>query len=228
MKSLSGRVRSGPARRSVPRWLGATVAAVVLVAVGFSVVTSIPPAFAAATPGCGKTPTLTQRHPHDPEQRPEPQLHPADPRRLRQQPPVPVDLRATTGRAAPPNDVAGGGTRRVSPGPTTACSSRHRTTATIFVAPQGISNGWANSDGQDVTFIDDMIRLIEDDLCVDTTQLFAMGFSYGGGMSYAIACARPTVFRAVAVYSGAQLQRMQRRHPADRVHRASTASPTTS
>jgi poly(3-hydroxybutyrate) depolymerase len=75
----------------------------------------------------------------------------------------------------------------------------------ILVAPQGIGNGWANSNGQDLTFTDDMIRMIENDLCVDTTQLFAMGFSYGGGMSYAIACARATVFRAVVVYSGANL-----------------------
>jgi poly(3-hydroxybutyrate) depolymerase len=75
----------------------------------------------------------------------------------------------------------------------------------IFVAPQGISNGWANSGGEDVTFTDDMMRLIENDLCVDTTQRFALGFSYGGGMSYALACARANVFRAVAVYSGAQL-----------------------
>jgi poly(3-hydroxybutyrate) depolymerase len=75
----------------------------------------------------------------------------------------------------------------------------------IFVAPQGNGNGWANSNGQDLTFVDDMIKQIEGDLCVDTTRLFAMGFSYGGGMSYAIACARATVFRAVAVYAGAQL-----------------------
>ena len=75
----------------------------------------------------------------------------------------------------------------------------------IFVAPQGLGNGWANSGGQDLTFVDDMVKLIEDDLCVDTTQLFSLGFSYGGGMSYAIACARATVFRAVAVYSGGQL-----------------------
>jgi hypothetical protein len=47
--------------------------------------------------------------------------------------------------------------------------------------------------------------MIENDLCVDTTQRFAMGFSFGGGTSYAIACARATVFRAVVVYSGAQL-----------------------
>ncbi|MEV5818464.1 ricin-type beta-trefoil lectin domain protein [Micromonospora harpali] len=75
----------------------------------------------------------------------------------------------------------------------------------IFVAPQGIGNGWANSGGRDLTFVDDMQRQIEAGLCVDTTQRFAMGFSYGGGMSYAIACARATVFRAVAVYSGAEL-----------------------
>ncbi|GAB1511022.1 ricin-type beta-trefoil lectin domain protein [Actinophytocola sp. KF-1] len=75
----------------------------------------------------------------------------------------------------------------------------------IFVAPQGIGNGWANSGGQDVTFTDDMMRRIENDLCVDTAQRFALGFSYGGGMSYALACARATTFRAVAVYSGAQL-----------------------
>jgi poly(3-hydroxybutyrate) depolymerase len=75
----------------------------------------------------------------------------------------------------------------------------------IFVAPQGLGNGWANSGGRDLTFVDDMVRQIEAGLCVDTTQLFAMGFSYGGGMSYAIACARASTFRAVVVYSGANL-----------------------
>ena len=77
--------------------------------------------------------------------------------------------------------------------------------STIFVAPQGLNNGWANTNGQDVTFVDDMLRLIEANLCVDTTQRFATGWSFGGAMSYALACARPSVFRAVAVQSGAQL-----------------------
>jgi len=77
--------------------------------------------------------------------------------------------------------------------------------STIFVAPQGINNGWGNTNGQDLTLIDDLVRLVEGDLCVDTSQLFALGWSYGGAMSYAIACARPTVFRAVAAYSGANL-----------------------
>jgi poly(3-hydroxybutyrate) depolymerase len=77
--------------------------------------------------------------------------------------------------------------------------------STIFVAPQGLNNGWGNAGGEDVTFVDNMISRIEGDLCVDTTQRFALGFSFGGAMSFALACARPSVFRAVAVYSGAQL-----------------------
>jgi poly(3-hydroxybutyrate) depolymerase len=77
--------------------------------------------------------------------------------------------------------------------------------STIFVAPQGIGNGWPNSGGQDVTFTDDMVELIQGDLCVDEARVFALGFSYGGGMSYALACGRPTAFRAVAVYSGGVL-----------------------
>ncbi|SCF39626.1 Poly(3-hydroxybutyrate) depolymerase [Micromonospora matsumotoense] len=80
---------------------------------------------------------------------------------------------------------------------------------TIFVAPQGINNGWGNSNGQDLTFVDDMTRQIESSLCVDTTQLFASGFSYGGAMTYAIACARATVFRGVIVYSGGVLSGCQ-------------------
>ncbi|MEU8612963.1 cellulose binding domain-containing protein [Actinoplanes sp. NPDC048791] len=75
----------------------------------------------------------------------------------------------------------------------------------IFVAPQGLDAGWANTGGRDVTLVDDILRVVENDLCVDPAQRFALGFSYGGAMSYALACARPTVFRAVAPIAGAQL-----------------------
>lgn len=75
----------------------------------------------------------------------------------------------------------------------------------ILVAPQGLGNGWANAGGEDVTFVDDMIRRIEGGLCVNPAQRFATGFSWGGGMSYALACSRANVFRAVAVISGAQI-----------------------
>ncbi|MGK5683848.1 cellulose binding domain-containing protein [Actinoplanes sp. URMC 104] len=75
----------------------------------------------------------------------------------------------------------------------------------ILVAPQGIDNGWANTGNRDLTLVDDLTSLIQGDLCVDTSQVFALGWSYGGSMSYAVACARPAVFRAVAVISGANL-----------------------
>jgi poly(3-hydroxybutyrate) depolymerase len=79
--------------------------------------------------------------------------------------------------------------------------------STIFVAPDGTGSplGWPNSGGQDVTFTDDMLTQIENDLCIDKSRIFANGFSYGAGMSYALACARASVFRAVGVYSGGQL-----------------------
>lgn len=72
----------------------------------------------------------------------------------------------------------------------------------IFVAPQGLNNGWG---GDNLPFVDDMVKLIEENYCVDTTRLYTNGFSYGGGMSYAIACARAKVFRGAAIYDGAEL-----------------------
>jgi poly(3-hydroxybutyrate) depolymerase len=101
------------------------------------------------------------------------------------------------------NDVATGG----SDGATWAYYGQQKLSnnGAILVAPQGIDNGWANTNGRDLTLVDDLTNLIEGGLCVDTSQLFALGWSYGGAMSYAVACARPTVFRAVAVLSGANL-----------------------
>lgn len=74
--------------------------------------------------------------------------------------------------------------------------------STIFVAPQGLGNGWANSGGADVIFTDNMLAQLKSQLCIDESRVFANGFSFGGGMSYALACARANVFKAVAVYSG--------------------------
>jgi len=101
------------------------------------------------------------------------------------------------------NQVAGGGTDGASWAYYGMQSQAGN--STIFVAPQGLNNGWGNSGGEDVRFTDDMIKQIEGALCVDTTQLFSVGFSYGAAMTYALACARPTVFRAVAVIAVGQL-----------------------
>lgn len=76
---------------------------------------------------------------------------------------------------------------------------------TIFVAPEGIDAGWANSGGRDIRLTDEILSDLTDDLCIDEARIFATGFSYGAGMSNALACARGDVFRAVALYAGAQL-----------------------
>lgn len=72
----------------------------------------------------------------------------------------------------------------------------------IFVAPNGLNAGWANTNGEDTALIDAIIEQVEADLCVDQASRFATGFSWGGGMSYALACARASEFRAVSVLSG--------------------------
>ncbi|HVZ85722.1 MAG TPA: hypothetical protein VHG72_02060, partial [Polyangia bacterium] len=75
----------------------------------------------------------------------------------------------------------------------------------IFVAPDGLGAGWANTGGRDLSFADDMVKMIEENYCVDTTHVITSGFSYGGGMSYELACARAKVFRAAVIYEGGQL-----------------------
>lgn len=77
--------------------------------------------------------------------------------------------------------------------------------STIFVAPEGLNAGWANDRNGDIAFTDAMLDELFAELCIDTTRIFATGFSYGAGMSYALACARADVFRGVVLYAGAQL-----------------------
>ncbi|HEU5108786.1 MAG TPA: ricin-type beta-trefoil lectin domain protein [Micromonosporaceae bacterium] len=157
--------------------------------------TSPPPAVTAATAGCGKAPTLTsgtRTIQSSGKSRSFILSIPANYDMNRQYRLI-FGFHWWGGTA---NDVASGG----SDGDVYAYYGLRRLAndSAIFVAPQGISNGWANSGGEDVTFVDDMIRLLDNGLCIDTTQRFSLGFSYGGAMSYALACARPTVFRAVA------------------------------
>jgi poly(3-hydroxybutyrate) depolymerase len=76
---------------------------------------------------------------------------------------------------------------------------------TIFIAPDGLNGSWPNTGGQDLVFTDDVLNQVKSDLCIDESRIFANGFSVGGGMTYAIACDRADVFRAVAVYSGGKL-----------------------
>lgn len=76
------------------------------------------------------------------------------------------------------------------------------TTGAIYVAPNGLNRGWANVDGEDIGLISDIVKAVKADLCVDEDLLFSVGFSYGGSMSYAIACSMAGDFRGVAMQSG--------------------------
>jgi polyhydroxybutyrate depolymerase len=75
--------------------------------------------------------------------------------------------------------------------------------STIFIAPNGIDNGWPNTGGRDIAFMKALIELLGGDLCIDLERVFSVGFSYGGMMSFAIACEMADVFRAIAPLSGA-------------------------
>jgi poly(3-hydroxybutyrate) depolymerase len=74
--------------------------------------------------------------------------------------------------------------------------------STIFVAPQGLNDAWPNTGGADVEFSRQLIASLESQLCIDKSRIFAQGFSMGGSMSYAMACAAGDIIRAIAVHSG--------------------------
>jgi len=75
----------------------------------------------------------------------------------------------------------------------------------IYVVPNGLNSGWANSGGEDVAFFDAMVKATEAGLCIDTSLRFSTGFSYGAAMSFSLACSRAKDIRAVAVISGSLL-----------------------
>jgi poly(3-hydroxybutyrate) depolymerase len=80
--------------------------------------------------------------------------------------------------------------------------------STIFVAPQGQNNAWRDTGssksegGVDIDFTKALVTDLKSKLCIDNARVFAEGFSMGGSMSYAAACAMGDVFRAIAAHSG--------------------------
>ncbi|WP_030437772.1 cellulose binding domain-containing protein [Actinoplanes subtropicus] len=179
---------------SIRQLAGGVVAAVLAGAVALAVVTAAP-ADAAVTAGCGKAPTLTSgTHTISSGGQSRSYILRVPDGYDRNHPYKLIFafhwLNGTAGNVASAGYY---GLQQLS------------ANSAILIAPQGIDNGWANTGGRDLTLVDNLTALIEGDLCVDTSQLFALGWSYGGSMSYAVACARPAVFRAVAVLSGANL-----------------------
>lgn len=67
----------------------------------------------------------------------------------------------------------------------------------IFVAPQGLDKGWANTGDRDTRFLRAVISEVQQGACIDTQRVFATGFSFGGMMSNAIGCQMGDVVRAI-------------------------------
>ena len=72
--------------------------------------------------------------------------------------------------------------------------------STIFIAPEASGGLW--SAASDTTFVDDILKAVEADLCIDTSRVMLEGFSQGAAMSWTLACSKAGVFRAVVGHSG--------------------------
>jgi polyhydroxybutyrate depolymerase len=77
----------------------------------------------------------------------------------------------------------------------------------IFVYPDGhingVPNNWEkNEEGKDIQFFDDLLVELENKYCINSSKIFVVGFSDGGGMVNSLGCYRSTVIRGAAEASG--------------------------
>ena len=72
----------------------------------------------------------------------------------------------------------------------------------IFVAPEGIGNlPWDYN--RDLPLFDDLLALVDANLCIDDSRVFSTGFSFGAMMSYALSITRQTKLRGVVAMAAA-------------------------
>lgn len=72
----------------------------------------------------------------------------------------------------------------------------------IFVAPQGIGDFPWDYD-RDVVVFDDLLALIDANLCIDDSRVFTTGFSFGAMMSHALSLGRQEKLRAAVTMAAA-------------------------
>ena len=73
----------------------------------------------------------------------------------------------------------------------------------IFVAPEGNGNQ-APWDQNDYILFDELLSMLEDSFCIDSSRVFSTGFSYGSMFSNGLSWNHQDVLRAVAVYETAE------------------------
>jgi polyhydroxybutyrate depolymerase len=79
----------------------------------------------------------------------------------------------------------------------------------IVAYPNGVNNGWntnspfpGGSTADDVGYIGALRDTLITQFSIDTTRIFACGFSAGGYMSFKLACESPKCFAAIASVAG--------------------------
>ena len=122
----------------------------------------------------------------------EPAVHPSLARQLRQEPSVPADHR-------PPRRHRQRARRRADARVLRALRSSQG--STIFIAPDAAGGLWSATS--DTTFVSDILKQVEADLCIDLTRVELEGFSQGAAMSSTLACSLPGTFRAAIGHSAA-------------------------
>jgi predicted esterase len=72
----------------------------------------------------------------------------------------------------------------------------------IFVAPGGIGNlPWDFT--RDLPLFDELLKLVDANLCIDDNRVFSTGFSFGAMMSYALSVTRQNKLRGVVAMAAA-------------------------
>jgi len=76
----------------------------------------------------------------------------------------------------------------------------------VFVYPSGENGSWEldtpASQNKDVAFFDALVAELGAKLCIDTTRIFATGYSNGAYMANQLGCRRGDVLRAIAPHAG--------------------------
>ncbi|NLO24207.1 MAG: esterase [Fibrobacter sp.] len=75
----------------------------------------------------------------------------------------------------------------------------------IFISPRGDTDGmpWSVSSDKDHVFFDQLLTLLENNYCIDTSRVFVTGFSFGAMVTNSLAQDFQHRIRAVAVYATA-------------------------
>ncbi len=73
----------------------------------------------------------------------------------------------------------------------------------IFAYLDGLNGIWdLENNGNDFKFVDAIYASVRTNYCIDESDVFAFGFSYGGWTATQVSCARPTLIRGIVSIAG--------------------------